>query len=55
MIQRGRSAAAPRPRVVGREHTADETDERETERAVATQGIDVPPGIAARRNRAVEA
>ena len=48
-------AAAPRPGVVGREHAADEGDQGEALRLVVAQRIDVPPGIAARRDRAVEA
>jgi hypothetical protein len=43
------------PRVVGREHAADERNERETAGAVVTQRIDIPPRVAAWAYRAIEA
>ena len=45
---------ASRPRVIRREHAANERDEREAVIAVIANGINVPPGVAAVRHGGVE-
>ena len=47
--------APPRPGVPGRKHRADEGDHRHRPRAVGADPVDIPPGIAVRRDRHVEA
>ena len=46
--------ASPAPGVIGREHAADEGDDRQAEPAVVAERVDVPPGVAAGTNRRVE-
>jgi hypothetical protein len=46
--------AAPALQVIRGEDASDETNDREAELSVIRDRIDIPPGIAARRNRAVE-
>ena len=49
-----RQAAPARMGVVGRKHAANEADDRQAKAALGIQGIEVPPRVAARRNRPVE-
>lgn len=56
MVLRWRAAAAAaRECVIGREDAADEDDDRQAELPVIAERVDIPPGIAARRDRAREA
>ena len=55
MIQRIADAAPPGPGIVGRKDAADEGDQRQPVAAVVAQRIDIPPGIATRCHRLVEA
>jgi len=47
--------APPGPGIVGREHATDEGDDRDAVLAVIAQCVEIPPGVAARRDRSVEA
>ena len=49
MPHRIAAAAPPRPGVVGREHAAEERDQRDAVRAVVAERVDIPPDIAAVR------
>lgn len=48
-------ALAQGARIIRREDAADEGDDDEAEAPVIAQGVDIPPAIAARRNRGIEA
>ena len=50
----GARAAAPRPGVIGREHTAHEGDDRQAELPVVAEGVDIPPEITTRRDNLVK-
>src|SRR5690606_27383950 len=55
VIHRRRRPPPPRPRVIGREDRADESDNRQAEAPVVGEGVEVPPGVAAVGDLAVAA
>ena len=54
VAERIAGAEAARPGVIGREHAADEGDQRDAVLAVVADGIDIPPDIALVRDGRVE-
>ena len=48
-------ATTPGGRVIGREHAADEADDRQPRRAIVADGVEIPPTIAIRRDVRIEA
>ena len=54
-ILRLASAPASRARVIGREHAAHEADDGEAMAAIVAQAVEIPPTVAALRDRSIEA
>jgi hypothetical protein len=55
MIQGVSAPAFACPGVVGRKHTSDEGNQRQAVLTIVTQRVEVPPGIASRYYRPIEA